>query len=71
MDDPLRWGKVRRAINRAIEKHKLATEEGIRGSSLVTMIFKELQAHGHVVADDQEDENDRGPDNSHAAGQGR
>ena len=56
MDDPLRWGKVRRSINRAIEKHKLETEQGIRGSSLVTMIFQELRADGHIITEDQEEE---------------
>lgn len=56
MDDPLRWGKVRRSINRAIEKHKLETEQGIRGSSLVTMIFQELRADGHINTEDQEEE---------------
>ena len=69
MDDPLRWGKVRRSINRAIEKHKLDTEQGIRGSSLVTMIFQELRADGHIVAEaDEEEENHRDQVRSRAAG---
>lgn len=58
MDDPLRWGKVRRSINRAIERHKLDTEQGIRGGSLVTMIFQELRADGHIITEDEEEEED-------------
>ncbi len=73
MDDPLRWGKVRRSINRAIEKHKLQTDEGIRGSSLVTMIFQELRANGHVAEEDEPDEEDnfggsKSPASRHKAG---
>ena len=54
MENPLDWGKVRRAINHAIEKQRLETEQGIRGTSLVTVIYEELEARGFVVADEPE-----------------
>ena len=59
MENPLHWGKVRRAINHAIEKQRLDAEQGIRGTSLVTVIYKELEARGFVV----DDEPENGPEN--------
>jgi hypothetical protein len=58
VENPLRWGKVRHAINHAIEKQRLDAEQGIRGTSLVTVIYNELEARGFVVADEPENGTD-------------
>jgi len=35
----------------AIEKHKFQVEQGIRGNSVVTLIYEELRRQGYVMAE--------------------
>src|SRR5204862_5941147 len=55
MENPSNWGKVRRTIDRAIEKNKLEGEDGRLGRSLVSTIYDELHASGYI-AEDEPDE---------------
>ena len=52
MENPSNWGKVRRAIDRAIEKNKLEGEDGRLGRSVVSTIYDELHASGYVAEGD-------------------
>ena len=56
MENPSKWGKVRRRIHHAIEKYEFDRHQGILGErSLVSTIYEELRLAGYVVGDEPEE----------------